>query len=80
MKNLFDYKILDDINEKINNLENSFVDIDWASYQPKSLKNDYFIGLFSNKMLLWKFLGYHTLMSVKKSLNLLVCLQIEEFF
>ena len=54
MKNLFDYKILDDINEKINNLENSFVEISWLSYADECQKEPEFIGLSSNRRIFLK--------------------------
>ena len=49
MKNLFDYKILDDINKKLYELENSFVEISWSSVQDKKSHSKDFIGLLDNR-------------------------------
>ena len=49
MKNLFDCKLLADINDKIDKLENSFVEISWLSYDTKKHNDEDYIGLYSNK-------------------------------
>ena len=49
MKNLFRAKILEDINNKLEELENSFVEISWMPIEKKEAKERQFIGLYDNR-------------------------------
>ena len=49
MKNLFKAKILADINSKLEELENSFVEISWNAIEKKERKEKDFIGLYDNR-------------------------------
>ena len=44
-----DYQLTDDINDKIDKLENSFVEISWLAYEFKKPSEQDCIGLYSNK-------------------------------
>ena len=49
MKNLFNCKILADVKEKLDALENSFVDLECVSYKAEKPEEIDFTGLYSNK-------------------------------